>query len=173
MAAFKDALGRKWSISIDVGTIKRVRELTGFELLSIVENDGAALGKLRDDIPLLVDVLYAIVEPQANAYGPWWRRLLGIGRGITDEEFGRGLRGDCIERAWELIIGELAAFFPEGRRLLLLAAAIQSGLTIKIDEQTKQRILGVAQPQMSGGSCSVWRVLSACRPGRTPGANSH
>lgn len=171
MAAFKDAMGRRWSIEIDVGTVKRVRELTGFELLSIVENDGAALDKLRDDIPLLVDVLYAIVEPQTKVYGPWWRRLLGIGQGITDEDFGRGLRGDCIERAWELIVGAMIRFFPEGRRRMLLAAAIQAEIRYLADERTKQSLLGV-KPQMSGGSCSAWRVLSACRPGRTRGANS-
>jgi len=172
MGSFRDAKGRKWSIDIDVGTLKRVRDLTGFELLSIVEHDGAALDKLRDDVVLLVNVLYATCEPQANAYGPWWRRLLGIGRGISDEEFGRGLRGDCIERAWELIIEGMARFFPEGRRRILLAAAIQAGLRIKCDETAKQSLLGLEPPQKSGGSCSVWRVLSACRPGRTPGANS-
>jgi hypothetical protein len=171
MGSFKDAKGRKWAIEIDVGTIKRVRDLTGFELLSIVEHDGAALDKLRDDVVLLVNVLYAICEPQANSYGPWWRRLLGIGRGISDEEFGRGLRGDCIERAWELIIEGMARFFPEGRSLLLLAAAIQAGLRIKTDEATKRAALGLAPPVKSGGSCSVWRVLSACRLGRTPTAN--
>jgi len=172
MPAFRDAKGRKWSIEIDVGTIKRVRDLTGFELLAIVEHDGAALDKLRDDVVLLVNVLYAICEPQANAYGPWWRRLLGIGRGISDEEFGRGLRGDCIERAWELIIEGMARFFPEGRRLLLLAAAIQAGFRIKADEATKRSLLGLEQQPTSGGSCSPWRVLSACRLGRTHGANS-
>jgi len=172
MPSFRDANGRRWSIEIDVGTLKRVRDLTGFELLSVVEQDGAPLDKLRDDIPLLVDVLYAIVEPQAKAYGPWWRRLLGIGRGISDEDFGRGLRGDCIERGWELIIEGLARFFPEARRRMLLAAAVQAGMRIAIDERTKQSLLGIVPPPSSGGSCSAWRVLSACRPGNTPGANS-
>lgn len=171
MAAFKDALGRKWSIAIDVGTIKRVRELVDFELLALVEHDGKAIDKLRDDIPLLVNVLYAIVEPQTKAYGPWWRRLLGKGQGITDEDFGRGLTGDCIERAWELIIEGLARFFPEGRRRMLLAAAIQAGIRIADDERAKAKLLGLGPPATSGGSCSAWRVLSACRPGRTHGEN--
>jgi hypothetical protein len=172
MASFKDALGRKWQIDIDVGAIKRVRDLTGFELLSIVEQDGKPLERLRDDVVLLVNVLYAICEPQANSCGPWWRKLLRLPCGITDEEFGRGLRGDCISRAWELIIGGLAHFFPEARRRMLLAAAIGAEMRIQIDERTKQSLLGIVPPQKSGGSCSIWRVLSGCRPGHTPGANS-
>lgn len=172
MASFKDALGRKWRIGIDVGTIKRVREMVDFDLLSLVEKDGAAIDRLRDDVVLLVNVLYAIVEPQTAAYGPWWRRLLGIGRGITDEEFGRGLRGEFIEQAWELIIEALAAFFPEGRCRMLLAAAIQADIRISHDERTKAKLLGLEPPPTSGGSCSAWRVLSACRPGRAPTGNS-
>ena len=175
MSHFRDALGRKWQITIDVGAIKRVRDIAKFELLSLVETppDGAEspLEKLRDDIPLLVDVLYAICEPQTKAYGSWWRRLLGIGRGITDEEFGRGLRGDSVERGWELIIGGMAAFFPTGRRRLLAAAAMEAGIRIKTDEATKLAMLGLVPPAKSGGSCLVWRVRWEWLRGLIPGAN--
>jgi hypothetical protein len=63
MHQFTDRSGRRWLIQIDVSTIKRVRSLTGVNLLDIVA--GELIERLSNDPLLLADVLYAVVQPQA------------------------------------------------------------------------------------------------------------
>lgn len=173
MQQFADKYGRKWDVSIDAITLKRVRELTGFDLLRIVEDEGKPLYELRDNIELLVNVVYAICRSQIEAYrwrepypgflgGVLWK--FGIGRDISeraDEAFGKSLGGDSLEHAWNAIITEMIAFFPSGRRRILARAAILAGLAELLDEKTKLETLGPL-PQNSGANCSRWRAVSAC-----------
>jgi hypothetical protein len=159
MRIFKDTLQRDWDVSIDVNAIKRVRDLAKFELFSIVENEGASILALRDDYEKLANILYAICEPQCRA------------RGISDEDFGRGIAGDCFEIAWQEIIGGMGDFFPVGRRRILATAAANAGLTIRWDEQTKLDLLGGELPAMCGAKSSGLRGVLAWLRGRTRGAS--
>ena len=81
MKTFTDNTGRTWTLSVTVGTIKRVA-----------------------DPVLLVDVLFAVCKPEADA------------KGITDEEFGRAMAGDAIELAATALLDEIIDFFPEAKR---------------------------------------------------------
>ena len=67
--------------------------------------------RLSSDVLLLVDVLYAAVQPQAER------------QNISDEQFGEGLAGDVISDATTALLEALVAFFPEPRRRLLKTAA--------------------------------------------------
>lgn len=98
MHLFKDKDGQEWSLSITVGAVKRVRSLTGFDLLTIIENDGAR--ELLNDPIKLVDVIFAICKPEAEK------------RSITDEDFGELMLGDAISSATDAMIAELIDFFP-------------------------------------------------------------
>lgn len=149
MRQFSDKDGRKWSVAIDTATIKRVRNLTDFDLLKIVEDEGKPLYELRDNVVLLVDVVYAICKPEADSAN------------ISDEAFGRAMGGDALEHAWDAVITEMIAFFPTGRRRILARAAILAGLSKLLDEKTKLEALGLPPPQ-SGANCSRWRAVSAC-----------
>jgi len=118
MKVFKDNKGRPWTIDITVGTIKRVKDLLGINLIDAVSSD--LLEKLKSDPVLLCDILYAICKPEADK------------QGITDIEFGEGLAGDAIEHATEALIEDLVNFFPSRQRTML-----QSALA-KIDKAEKQ-----------------------------------
>lgn len=183
MRSFRDRDGRKWDIAVDVVAAKRVRDLTGFDLFRVVENDGGPLYELRDDPELLVNVVYALCKPQVDAYRwrepypglvgrvLWW---FGIGRDTTDradEAFGKALGGDALEHAWDCIITELVAFFPTNRRRVLAAAAIQAGVGLLLEETAKLKALGWTPPA-SGANCSRWRGVSAWRLGRSRSPNS-
>ena len=110
MKTFNDNTGRSWTLSVTVGTIKRVRALCGVDLANIITLEAGKqpkvdlLERLASDPVLLVDVLYAVCKPEADA------------KNITDEEFGRAMAGDAIEFATATLLDEVIDFFPEAKR---------------------------------------------------------
>lgn len=101
MKQFTDNAGRTWTIAINVSAIKRVRDLLKIDLLEIVE--GALLERLIRDPVLLCDVVYVVCKPEADT------------QGVDDEDFGRALAGDAIERATVALLEDLADFSPSPR----------------------------------------------------------
>ena len=107
MKTFTDNTGRTWTLSVTVGTIKRVRALCGVDLANIITMESGKtpnvglLERLAADPVLLVDVLFAVCKPEADT------------KGITDEEFGRAMAGDVIELAATALLDEIIDFFPE------------------------------------------------------------
>lgn len=65
MRQFKDNSGRAWTVEINVATLKRVRGLTGVDLMQIIE--GTLIEKFIRDPVLLCDVVYSICKPEADA----------------------------------------------------------------------------------------------------------
>lgn len=112
MRTFQDAKARTWTIHIDVNTIRRVKALVGVDLLLVIE--GKLLHDLSENPILLVDVLFALCQPQAQSAG------------VTDVEFGEGLVGDVIDAAQTALLEDLIGFFPKGKRQVL--AQLQSKL---------------------------------------------
>ncbi len=109
MQKFVDRKSNVWIVEIDTSTLRRVKAVTGVNLLECVEGD--LIERLSSDVLLLVDVLYAILQPQADQ------------QQITDEQFGEGLAGDVITDATTALLEAMVAFFPEPRRRLLKTAA--------------------------------------------------
>lgn len=105
MKTFTDNQGRTWTLTINVDAVRRVRSLAKVDLLSAI--DGELLQKLSDDPVLLCDVIYALAKPEADA------------KSISDEDFGRAMAGDAIDKATTALLEELVDFFPSQRRGLL------------------------------------------------------
>lgn len=105
MRNFIDSSGRVWVVDISVATIKRVRSLTGVNLLEVIQ--GELIEQLSSDPILLADCLYAVCQPQA------------VREGVSDEAFGQALAGDVIDRATTALLEGLIEFFPEPKRRLL------------------------------------------------------
>ena len=108
MKTFTDTEGRTWNIDIHVTAVKRVRSLTGVNIASM---SGEGIIALANDPEKLCDVIFALVKPQADE------------KNITDEDFGRAMRGDPIEHATNAFLEELVNFTPSpaGRKILGLA----------------------------------------------------
>lgn len=110
MKSFTDNTGRTWTISVTVGTIKRVRALCNVDLANIVSMEkgqkpnAELLERLGSDPVLLADVLYAVCKPEADA------------KNVSDEDFGRALSGDAIDLATTALLDEIVDFFPEVKR---------------------------------------------------------
>jgi len=108
MKEFKDEEGRPWQLKVNVASIKRVRDLTGIDLLEAVE--GETMQRLVQNPVDLCNVMFALVKPQADE------------KNVTDEKFGEGMAGEAIDRAVVAFLEELTDFFPEPRRSLLKKA---------------------------------------------------
>jgi hypothetical protein len=151
MPTFTDVQGRTWSIDITVATLKRVRGITGIDLLDAV--GGTLLDRLVSDPVLLGDVLYAVVKPQADE------------RRVSDEDFGRALAGDVVDAATTALLEAFVAFFPSPRRRVLQKAvaklagwraAALTAAEAKLDDPALEAAVQAAlrQPQAPPGTSS-------------------
>lgn len=113
MHSFTDRTNRSWSLDINVAGIKRVRKLLNVDLLQVLDKGSELLRQLGTDLALLVDVLYALLKPDADAAG------------VSDEDFGRSFSGDSILHARTAFFEELTDFFPDPRARTLLAQVLQ------------------------------------------------
>ena len=103
MHSFTDTKNRAWNLAVTYASVRRVRELVGVDLLKL---DDKLFEQLGDPIKL-VDVLYVLCKPQAEALK------------VTDEEFGESLAGDVLETASDALMGAVGDFFPSRRKALL------------------------------------------------------
>lgn len=126
MQTFKDNAGRQWSVEINVAALKRVRGLTGTDLMQVIE--GTLIEKLIRDPVLLCDVVYAICKPEADARTP----------PVTDEEFGKAMAGDAIEAATTAVLEELVGFCPSPRDRANLGRVLQA--TTKVMERARDLV---------------------------------
>lgn len=107
MIGFVDSVGRRWSLRITVGVIRRVRDALGIDLANIL-SDPEILTQLGRDVVLLVDTLAVVCRPQMDE------------QGITEEQFAEGLLGDALEQATDALLRGIAEFFPEKKRGVVL-----------------------------------------------------
>ncbi len=114
MHTFNDTLGRTWTVTINVDAIRRVRSLLDINLLDAIE--GKLLERLVMDQVLLCDILFALVQPEAQA------------KNVSDEDFGRALGGDVLDHAMTALLEELVElvdFFPSAKRTLFRKALVK------------------------------------------------
>jgi len=130
MRQFKDNSGRAWTVEINVATLKRVRGLTGVDLMQIIE--GTLIEKFIRDPVLLCDVVYSICKPEADAATPR----------VSDEDFGRAMAGDAIEAATGAVLDELISFCPSPRDRANLGRVLQATNRVmeKARDLTEKRI---------------------------------
>lgn len=103
MRTFTDNAGRTWTVAIHVAAVKRVRAILEIDLYGLVNEGFERLAELCHDPVTLVDLLYVLCQDEAEK------------RGVSDEDFGRAMAGDSIERATMAFIEALTDFFPNPR----------------------------------------------------------
>jgi hypothetical protein len=115
---FEDSQGRRWGLVVSVVTAKRVRELTGHDVF-----DFEAWGA---DSIRFVDILYAMVKPQADQLG------------VTDEQFGEAMVGPALVAAGEQLFHALADFREGHPQAIAIRKAIEA--TQVADRQMADRL---------------------------------
>jgi ribosomal protein S7 len=130
MHVFTDATGRNWTITINVAALKKIKALTGVNLLELLDNNLEGLSALLSDVVKLVDILYVLCKDQADTLG------------ISDEDFGRALGGDSLEQAVDAFLEEFVDFFPNRRAREALRKMLSKGKTIteKAMQQALEKI---------------------------------
>jgi hypothetical protein len=105
VSKFNDNKGRPWELTVDTVMIRHVaRRLDGLRIDKLHDDAARGLVELMGDPVRLVDVLWVMVEEQAK------------GRGVTDEDFGRAMVGDCLDAGGLAFHEALADFSPSRRR---------------------------------------------------------
>lgn len=101
--AFRDLKKRTWTVTINIGAVRQVRDKTGINLLE--KELTTVLDKLFDDPVLLCDVLFVIAMANAES-----------GDRISDEEFERSLDGEAIQQGTFALLHALRDFTPPHAR---------------------------------------------------------
>jgi len=160
MKSFTDSAGRTWTVEVNVSAVKRVRGLLGVDLLDVAGGD--LLSRLADDPCVLVDVLFALCKAEADA------------KGVTDEDFGRGMVGGVLDEASGVLMKELLDFFPSAQRAMALGRMAR-----KIVEQEAALAQAVeamkplieAARETPGASSGNSPASSASTPAASPSAS--
>jgi hypothetical protein len=152
MKPFTDSAGRTWEVTVNVGAVRRVRDTLGVDLMDVAGGD--LLDRLADDPVLLVDVLYVLVKPQADA------------KSVSDEDFGRAMVGGVIDEAASALMKELLDFFPSAQRARALAKMLR-----KMEEQQAAVTAAVAalKPLSEAEAATETPRQEAGRPGDSSG----
>lgn len=125
MRQFTDKNGRAWQVVVNVATIKRVKDLLKIDLLG----DENAIKTLLVDIMVLVDVVFVVVKPQADAAG------------VTDLQFAEAMGGDSLDGATVALLEELTDFFPSARRAAIKSLVARfRGLEEEVMRRVTKRI---------------------------------
>ena len=122
MAQFEDMEGRSWSTGVTVATLRRVKAALGVDLLSLADESSRPeenlLYRLMSDPCVLCDVLYVVCKPDLDAAG------------VSDEQFGGALGGDCLAAAADALIEGIVDFFPDPRDRSRARRAIEAIKTV-------------------------------------------
>ncbi|MCX7424082.1 MAG: hypothetical protein NTW96_00340 [Planctomycetia bacterium] len=94
---FTDSKGRTWSVTVNVGALKRCIDLAGIDLADTVEGD--LFDRLALDPILLCNTLAAVCRPDMER------------QKVTDEDFAEGLAGDVIDLAAAALVDAIVYFF--------------------------------------------------------------
>ena len=148
MKTFKDSTGREWQVEINVDAVKRVRSLAGVDLMDAVS--GKLAIELADDPIQMVDTVYALCKPQADAAG------------ITDEAFGRAMAGDAIDGALTAVLEELVGFFPRHRRRVLEASLNRA--KVLQNQAVEEALTAISRVTLSGVASGSAPGSSAATP---------
>lgn len=150
MKRFTDNAGRAWDIEINVAALKRVKGLTGVDLLGVL--DGTLIEQLIRDPVLLCDVIFAACKPEADR------------QGITDEEFGRAMAGDAIEHAAAALLDEIVSFCPSPRDRAALGRVLAATRT------AMDRARDLVETRLDDGELE--KAIEAALLQETPGDSS-
>ena len=137
MKSFTDNQGRVWELTVDPFDVKRIQGRLGYNLLDVRLKDEALAAWFGDPIRI-VDTLWLLCESQA------------VKLGVSDEDFGRSLRGSLFDAAHELL-QELTDFFPLPSQRDSLTARLALQLEgMKLEHATQTHITTAMRRAMAG-----------------------
>ena len=115
MRTFKDRTGREWTVDLNITAVKRAKALIGVDILDLMDETKGTdlLTRIQGNEVLMVDLVYVLIKPEADA------------KGITDEDFGGSMAGESIDAAYMVLLAEICDFFRNPARRAVLRTALQ------------------------------------------------
>jgi len=153
MPTFTDTAGRTWTVELNIAAVKRVRSLTWTDLLEVLS--GKLIDRLIADPVLLVDVLFAVLKPEADS------------KGVSDEEFGRAMAGDAIEQATQALLQAIVSFCPSPKDRAALGRVLEATNTAL--DRARDVVAARLEGTLAGGELD--RMVEEAI-GATPGDSS-
>jgi hypothetical protein len=152
MKNFKDIQGRTWTIEINVRQVKFVRDVLRVDLYKAMADEFKVYNQIVGDPVLLVDLLYCLCKSQADSLR------------VSDEDFGRAMRGDVVMEALDAFGEELIAFFPGPAQRAMLTSTMQKA------KQVMAGLLAAAATAIDQVDPEqILEALKAPSPSETPG----
>jgi hypothetical protein len=134
MHAFKDRTGRDWTLDLTMGRAAQVRAATGVNLLDVTQADRRCLVQIAEDPYLGMDVIWVLVEPQAQA------------RGVSKTEWLDAFACNEVSEAFDALGNEIVFFCHDRHpQKKVLQAAFEASRRV-IDRAAKEQ--EAAMPQM-------------------------
>lgn len=104
MKNFSDTQGHTWSIILNIGTVKKVRDRLGINLLQPGDGDPPLLTRLATDPILLGDVIAVLIEKQFDLYK------------VTADNIYEFFDGETMKNGESAFFEELELFFRNNGR---------------------------------------------------------
>lgn len=98
MSSFADCEGRRWQVRVTAGTLLRVSDLCGVDLLEAV--GGPLMERILSEPAELCRIVAAVCRPEADR------------RGISEADFLDSLAGDSVAQARDALMEAVVDFFP-------------------------------------------------------------
>jgi histidine ammonia-lyase len=163
---FRDAAGREWDVSINVGVVMALKA-AGFDFYKLAENKGKALVNLYQDDFAFAELLWKLVESQAKAANvsaaEFYAALAGQALDDAWKEFGAAYvgftRGEETRSALRKVLDEIEALEK------LRASKTQEAMA-KAAKMTRDRLDKLQAEQFSDAAIS--KALNEAMPSPTP-----
>lgn len=149
MQKFTDQGGREWTVKLDVGGVRDVRDNTGVLLTTLCDEGFKLLADLYKDPVLLADIVWLLVQEQATAIH------------MDVSEFCEGFWGDTVGQARDAVVEATVDFFddPETRssvrqqiaKLMKVATEVQQVAINRVkDLDTEQAVKSILDLHTNG-----------------------
>ena len=143
--SFKDDLGREWTVDITTATLLRVKALVGFSFDDLIgkpdkknpELAAMPLEDFLDDGEKFANVLYAILKPDAER------------KGITQEQFHEGFRGEGTQNAVGAFIQALMDFSHNPAKRMVIRGVMMSRRSMKRAEMKAKEMVAKMEAEMT------------------------
>ena len=151
MHSFTDAEGRSWSIAMTFDSLTRVRSVCQVDLTRLSEGDPPLLARLDEDLMLLGELIWILIEPEAAR------------KNISGDDLARAMTAEALAAAREAFWGELLDFFQHLAR---------TDHVLAIEKQRKLTAAAIVEAGRRIGRLDVDATVTAGFNGTTPGTTT-
>jgi hypothetical protein len=131
---FKDSEGREWDVGLPWDVVRRLKDKEGINLLEFAEDKFAKFREVMSDPLAMLDLLWAIVKPQAEA------------KQMTRDQFEKAMGGDALYEAQLSFEGAYLFFTHNPKTRSALKRLLEKQKAMQ--EVTMERLVKVGEEMM-------------------------